>query len=264
VNIATFTVENVWAKLTTSDEGLELSTRLDKEFAYFVDGYKYMQPYKDKRWDGRKHLYSIKTRRFPSGLLDDALAQATSYGYKVVLKDNRVRPDHPVKPWNLFGAEKREHQTEAYEAAIKVGRGIIHHATGAGKTEVMAAIIQMLDLPAIVMVDQTTIAKQTRDRFAIRLGRRKRLGLIIGERKQDGDVVCASFQSLMSQYETDKENGTHHLEKWLAKFDVLCLDEAHHAKARTYQTIINLCPAYYRFGFSATPFKSGQDKKSVV
>ena len=136
---------------------------------------------------------------------------------------------------------------EAIVAALDEGRGIIHHSTGSGKTETMAAIIQMLDLPAIVMVNQATIVNQTRKRLFERLNRP--IGIITGTKKVNSDIVCATFQSLNSQLKNDQKNQTHHLRKFLSKFQVLCIDEAHHALAKTYQQVINACPAFYRFGF---------------
>jgi len=246
----TFTPGTIWCKLLADKTAFAL---LDAEFSYFMEGYQRMPAYKSKQWDGKKHLLT-KYNNFPSGLLEDAIGIVEAAGYKAVVNDGRVRPKHPLKRWNLKGADEREHQTEAYTAAIEAGRGIVYHATGAGKTEVMAGIIQMLDLPSLVLVNQTLIATQTQKRLSERLG--IRVGLLTGTKKIDGRVVVATFQTLLSQMKNDKENQTQHLKKYLNKFQVMCIDEAHHTLAATYQRVANTCEAYYRFAFSATPFKS--------
>lgn len=247
--MTTFTVENVF---TTVVGDAAVYKTLDEQFKYWVKGAEHSNLYKNGQWDGYTHLFT-RTHRFPSGLLEDALAALYNKG-RVEVKDNRERPDHPVREWNLRGAEIREHQVDAYETAIDEGRGIIWHATGAGKTEVMAAIIQMLDLPAIVLVHQKSIAEQTQKRLKERLG--VKVGLYAAGKKQDARIVVATFQSLQAQYKRDKKNQTQILKHWLNQFKVLCVDEAHHLMARTYQRIVNECDAYYRFAFSATPNKT--------
>lgn len=250
-------VENVFTTVVTED--VRVHRILDDLFKYWVKGAEHSQLYKTGRWDGFQHLYT-KTRLFPSGLLQEAVAALYNTG-RVEVKDMRERPDHPVKQWALRGAEIREHQVDAYEAAIEEGRGVVWHATGAGKTEVMAAIIQMLDLPALVLVHQKSIAEQTRDRLKERLG--VKVGLYAAGKKQDARITVATFQSLQAQYKNDKQNQTQVLRRWLNQFKVVCVDEAHHLMARTYQRIMNECDAFYRFAFSATPDKT-QDRGAYL
>lgn len=247
-----FRVDNVFTTLTTNDP--RLRDRLDDLFSYHVNGYQYTPAYRQGLWDGKRHLFA--GGKFPTGLLAAAKEVAESLGHRVTITDLRVRPTAKLpRLRGLDGVEEREYQREAVMAAIERSRGVIWHPTGSGKTVTMAAIIQALSLPALVLVDQTWIARQTYDRFRQWLPE-KTVGLVTGVKKRDGDIVCATFQALAAQYRRDRENHTSYLKQWLAKFQVLCLDEAHHARARVYQTIINLCPAYYRFGFSATPLRS--------
>lgn len=44
--------------------------------------------------------------------------------------------------------------------------------------------------------------------------------------------------------------------EWLSTFDAVHLDECHRATAKTWWPVVNAIPAYWRFGYSATPFKS--------
>lgn len=246
---ATFNVGNVFTSVVADDAAYEL---LDAAFSYFVKGAERTWQFKQKKWDGKKRLFT-KTHRFPTGLLNEAKDLLDAYTITVL--DLRVKPDHEMKKWNLFGADPREHQIDAYIAAIEQGRGVIFHATGAGKTEVMAAVTQMLDLPTLVLVNQGTPARQTAERFKLRL-QTKNVGLYAGGKKQDKKIVVATFQTLDAQAKRDKENQTQVLKSWLNRFEVLCVDEGHHLMAKTYQAIANQCDAYYRFAFSATPEKT--------
>lgn len=248
---ATFTIDNVWTRI---DADPKLIAKIDDELSYFVDGYKFMPAHK-KGWDGKRRL--LQASRFPTGLLEDAGEIATNLGYQIEVKDARVKPPENFKDFFLRGADERENQLEAVQAAVERERGIIWAGTGSGKTNVMAGIIQVLNLPAIMMVDRVDIASQTRKRWIQLLGRRD-IGIFTGSQKTDGNIVCATFKSLVSRYEQDKKDRTFHLRDWLKKFQVLCIDEAHHSMASTYFAMINECNAYYRYGFSATAEKSAE------
>lgn len=249
VTNATFTVGPVF---TTVVSDAAAYRTLDELFKHWVKGAEHSQLFKSGRWDGFTHLFT-KTHRFPSGLLNEATT-ALYNSHTVVVNDKRERPDHPVKQWNLKGAEERDYQIDAYETAIDEGRGVIYAAPGGGKTEVISAIIQMLDLPAIVFVHSKTIAQQTQQRIQQRLG--VKVGLYAGGKKTDAKIVVATFQSLQAQFKRDKANQTQVLRKWLNQFKVMCIDEAHHIGAKTFQRVANECEAFYRFAFSGTPFKT--------
>lgn len=237
------------------EEAIEL---LDEAFSYDVPNAERTNAFKMKKWDGKKHLLT-KYNNFPTGLLNDALDVFDAY--ECIIDDKRERPVHDFKPWNLQGAEEREHQMEAIMAALEDGRGIIHHATGAGKTEVMAAITQMIDLPTLVLVHQKSIAEQTRDRLKKRLGLKK-VGLYSSGKRIDAPITVATFQTLQSALDEDAaakkngERGWNRVKPWLSQFQVMHIDEAHHSSARTFNNVINATPAYYRYGFSATPMRT--------
>jgi superfamily II DNA or RNA helicase len=244
------TVNNIWTHVESDDP--DVHTLLNDEFGYKVPNAERTPAFKMKKWDGYKRLYT-RYHNFPTGLLNDAIDALDHHRVKIV--DKRVRPVHEFKPWSLHGAEEREHQTEAIVAALEDGRGIIHHATGAGKTEVMAAVIQMIDLKSLVLVHQKSIAEQTRARIKERLGLKK-VGLYSSGKRIDAPITVATFQTLQSALDEDKANKTTRVEQWMKQFDVMCIDEAHHSSARTFQNVINTCPAYYRYGFSATPMRT--------
>lgn len=119
-------------------------------------------------------------------------------------------------------------------------------------TEIMARLAKYLGLKTLFLCDQKGIAQQSAERFINRLElKTKDVGLWASGKHTDGRIVCGTFQSFSSAI----KNMTPKLRTWLESFDVLFIDETHHLTGETYQAVVDAVPAYYRFGFSATPFR---------
>lgn len=159
----------------------------------------------------------------------------------------------PVKPPRiprdlLDGAELRDYQKRAVRKFMSVRRGIIAHATGAGKSLCAAAIMKLVGGPTLVIVDTENAATQL-------VGDLKELGLeSVGQyggrrKKVRNHTVCVS-NSAYNQ--ANKRSGK--LFEFFQKAQLLVADECHHgATAKTWTKITNACPAPYRLGLSATP-----------
>jgi superfamily II DNA or RNA helicase len=52
--------------------------------------------------------------------------------------------------------------------------------------------------------------------------------------------------------------------RMLARFDALIVDETHSVSAATFFAVCEACPAYYRFGLSATPFERSDNKSAPL
>lgn len=247
MSTASLTCKNVW---TTVEAGDEVYRLLDKKLKTWVKGAERRWEYRAKKWDGYEHNFTAN-HKFRTGLVDYVKQLLEREGHTVVVSDERDRPPTDLHDIDLVDLTPRDYQLDAVDAAIKYGRGVIQHGTGGGKTETMALIAQRLGLPALMLVDQQHLASQTRDRWNFRLGRED-VGLYGAGVKVDGDIVCATFQTIRARMKANPDKTL----DWLAKFDVLFIDECHHLVASTYQSIVDKVPAFYRFGFSATPFKS--------
>lgn len=109
-------------------------------------------------------------------------------------------------------------------------------------------------------------------------------GIVGDDTYKSGLVTAALFQTLvrrlmpicvrcdaageLHQKTCNKKKGVHRcggeldftesdaVREWLASFDALHLDECHRATAKTWWPVVNAIPAYWRFGYSATPYKS--------
>ena len=147
-----------------------------------------------------------------------------------------------------FGtAELREYQADAIRRMMDRRRGFIEIGTSGGKTYVMGGAICVFPLPCAVIVHDETILKQLVSAFT-EWG--LDVGLLASGKGEDiaHDVTVCMVKTLHRRLETNDD-----VYQWWTRFvPTLMIDEGHHCKAKTYQEVLSLSPAAYRFGFTAT------------
>lgn len=228
-----------------SDEVLDTLTR------YREAGYRFKPSFRAGKWDGWSHLFSKSTRKFPAGLTDRVAKSLRDMRIDVVIQDVRKRPKVLFpESIELIGIDLRDQQLDAIEDAVNAGQGVIKAATGFGKTEVLAGLVQAIGRPTIIFINQQTLAYQTRERLAARLGRE--IGFVGDGVYQPLEVTVCMFQTAASLLQDESSRAE--FKQLLAGFDVLLIDETHHGIAKTYMKVLKLIPAFYRLGVSATPF----------
>lgn len=218
---------------------------------YRVKGYQWSRAYREGRWDGYRTLLS-RDGRFPAGLVSLVYGGLRDY-FTCNVQDLRHAPNG-ISSWKYLG-ELRFYQQEALDIALTEKRGIFDLATGTGKTEIMMAITAALGLPTIVLVSRRDLALQTLKRFRERL-RGPTIGMFGARARGDADIVIAMLQSLRSYLRNDPVEAR----SFLRKFQVMHSDEAHGLPTHTYLPVVASIPAYYRFGWSATPFKEDEER----
>ncbi len=284
----------VWAKLQTDDPGVEdAAYRL---LRFRPDGYAFMPKFKSGAWDGYISLYKGSAGTFPGGLLGRVSERLTELDVDVDIEDRTQPPlVAPELAGGINLKELRPYQIEAADCAMTAKRGVFEAATGTGKTEIMAEMIRRTACRSLIVVASRDLAWQTIERFegskrevqTLEFPNAPEHGLygIVGDDQQTpGLVTAALYQTLVrrlmpvclrcdAQGELEqrtcnvKKGGkrcggdldfteTEYVREWLASFDALHLDECHRGAAKTWWPIVNSCPAYWRFGYSATPFKS--------
>ena len=157
------------------------------------------------------------------------------------LSEERPEPAALVTP--------RPIQTEALEAirtSIADGHraGLVVLATGLGKTWLAAFHAQEAGAERVLFVaHREEILRQSRDVFR-RVMPACDAGLFTGnERTPDADIMFASVQSLGRS-----------LSRWArGHFDLIVIDEFHHAAAPTYRRIIEHFAPHFLLGLTATP-----------
>ncbi len=128
-------------------------------------------------------------------------------------------------------------------------RALLISATGTGKTYASAFAMRELGYKRVLfLVHRGQLARQTKKSYEKVFGKTVSMGLVgAGHDEYDADYVFATVQTLnrdehLFQFEPDH-------------FDAICLDEAHHVPANTYQKIMRHFTPRLWLGMTATPDK---------
>lgn len=218
-----------------------------KFFSFYQKNYQYTSKYKNGLWNGTvcfaKPIKNQKKVIIPTGLFKHA--------QRII--DFINPPEYPSFPkkerFELKNFTLRDYQKEAVDKAIEAKRGIIKLPTGVGKTVVAFEIARLTSVPTVFIVNRRDLLFQTYMRakdFGF-----KNVGIIgSGEFVPTGDFDIATIQSLfkLAGYDDDFFN----------QYQLLIFDECHHINYSaniTKKTLVRFKNAWWRFGFSATPFR---------
>lgn len=154
----------------------------------------------------------------------------------------------PKQGGAAFGLDLRDHQQEALdwlEAIRRQGKTIalLEHATGSGKTVTAIGDARRIGPRVLYVAHRKPLVDQTAREFR-RLWPDASVGRIVGGTWEPfRDVVCASIQSLANRLAELPPDA----------FRYLIVDEAHHAAAGTYQSLLGYFTPAFTLGLTATP-----------
>lgn len=144
----------------------------------------------------------------------------------------------------LPSVDLRPYQRKAVAAIRRCTQGTVVMPCGGGKTVVGAAAIAEIGREALVIVHTHDLLEQWRAMLRERL--RIEAGIVAEGVSQPGPVTVATVQTLVRLDEGDFD----HL---ASRVGTVIVDEAHHAPAVTFQTVLARLPARWRIGLTATP-----------
>lgn len=205
----------------------ELSYNTDSQAAYFAGG----------RFPKRKSLLD-KRGEFPSGLLYRVKQFLRLKGLPFNAKDTRMCPGLGTAIGLKSSITPRQSQLDAMAASLQNSQGTISMPTGSGKSLVIALIAAALGLRTLVVVPTLGIKEQ---------------------------LIKNINKTLKNSTYVQVENIDSNLLKILTNFDVLIIDEAHHAGAKTYQRLNKTAwkNIYYRFFLTATPWRTNPEENLI-
>jgi superfamily II DNA or RNA helicase len=251
--------------------------------------------FKSGKWNGKLYLFNKKNNIFPSGCLMRIKKVIEAFGYQPKLLDKRQKPDQNMflhlieeredRPGEPFGL--RDYQEEARDISTRYGSGILSCPTGSGKTTIFTSVIAKLSVaPVVIFVPTRLLLYQTKRELEEMLrdedGQRVTVG-IVGDGKVDIQpiTVCIinsalaayglKFNNSKQKCEEDKRKKIpkeeqeelsavaarrEEIQALIETAKVIIADEAHRCASDMWRQILMRCKrAYYRFGFSATPFR---------
>jgi superfamily II DNA or RNA helicase len=166
-------------------------------------------------WDGVWRKYNKNNqalrRPFLAELIE--LCKENNFPYEII--DSREKSKYPRPSIGSFdnalidGIELRENQIDALNAVSMSGdvekdliseTGMVHHATGSGKTESMAGIIKLFRCPTVIITEQVIVLDQIMKRMVLRnVVHNNDIGLFTSGFTPDNNlVIVGSIQALQT------------------------------------------------------------------
>lgn len=208
-------------------------------------------------------------RYFNDSLYRDAQQRGRDTGWEIRLWPGRVLLEYFEKlPDFPHGYEEcRQYQMQAVEAVEMSrsrggGRGLVAMATGLGKTRVAAELVAReigRERGSEVLVLAHTVPLVHQFEESLWRGLPKQIVTHIWDGRErpafrEG-VVCATFQSLLSETARRDVAG---------RFPLVIVDEAHHAAAPGYRSLLEELHPDYLLGLTATPWRGDRQLLSEV
>lgn len=207
---------------------------------------------------------SIKTWRetettleLPRGGTSRLRAIASDLGHSIKFIDQRVSFPPVAWPDPADDFELRPYQSEALLACLSRQQGIIRAPTGSGKTSIALAVAAALQQPALVIMRDSNLLSQWKERAVSQLGLSPRE---IGELRGSGRHRVGQRLTLALQQTLYSKKFP--LESVANEFGTVIVDEVQGVAASTFMKVIDVFPAKHRIGVSAD--ESRRDKREFL
>ncbi len=201
-----------------------LSYSPDKQATYFSGGYASLRYCIDKQGNfPTGHVNRVRKFIVDEGLKID--------GIKANIIDKRIESSKYTNHRAKFPFPPYLDQISATDFVVDRHRAIISAPTGAGKSYIIASVIDRLSVRTLVVVPSLSLKEQLKSSIRSIMG-------------DMSNIVVENIDSPNLKKLTD--------------FDCLIIDEAHHAASKTYQKLNKTAWAgiYYRVFLTATPFRN--------
>lgn len=244
-----------------------IANELWEEFTFFAENYKFDPRFKRKQWDGKIHLFALKSRTIYVGLLNDVVSFLEKGGYNVEF-DKSLQTDTSLDYSIIEKIKKNfvnkkfvlgDYQEELFEHACRKDRSLCVSPTGSGKALIiyMVVLFYLLNKKTkiLIVVPRTSLIMQLEEEFktyaeGTKLNIEQFIHKIYSGQDKDSNklIYISTWQSIGDMSE-----------EWYKQFDVCVCDEAHTGKAKVLREILDSCTeAKYRHGFTGTLTNEGE------
>ena len=227
------------------DDGL--SRDLFDFFSFTVPNAKFMPSVKNRYWDGKVRLFSIKTNKIYIGLLPYVDEFCRERGYDIVgindiIGEKERQPDENFIQELGLPFEPRDYQMDAFRTAVQYGRQLLLSPTASGKSLIIYLLARYYNKKTIIIVPTTSLVEQMAKDFKD-YGYDKEICKIYGGQPVfDSDITISTWQSF-SKAPKDV----------MQSFEVVFGDEAHLFKANVLKGILEkMKKTAIRFGTTGT------------
>ena len=239
-------IDEVFLKVECPDDGL--AKDLFDFFSFTVPNAKFMPSYRNKWWDGKVRLFSIKTRKIYIGLLPYIDEFCKERGYEFEGIEDVIGVKHREKCSQSWLADldlpfpPRDYQIDAFNTAVQYGRQLLLSPTASGKSLIIYLLARYYDVKTVIIVPTTSLVEQMTKDFE-EYGYKERVCKIYhGQEVFDAPITITTWQSFAK---APKEV--------LCSFDMVVGDEAHLFKADVLKGILEkMKKTAIRFGTTGT------------
>ena len=223
-------IDEVFMKVECDDG---LARDLFDFFSFTVPNAKFMPSVKNRYWDGKVRLFSIKTNKIYIGLLPYVDEFCRERGYDIIgIEDilGTKQRDKCSQSWladlNL-PFEPRDYQIEAFNTAIQYGRQLLLSPTASGKSLIIYLLTRYYNKKTVIIVPTTSLVEQMAKDFEDYGYDKEICKIYSGQPVFDSDITITTWQSF-SKAPKDV----------LESFEVVVGDEAHLFKANVLKGIL--------------------------
>lgn len=269
-------IDNRWLHLTNLTPDVE--SIIDEYFSASDPNSRYIVDSSEQGWDGVYRKYNRYKQILPKALLNDLKFLCKVKGIPYDIDDLRDPPRYPmfkeedISPDLLKGITLMEHQIDGLKACANNEIGIMYLHTGAGKTELMAAIASMMQCPTMIIAEETVVIDQIKNRLELREVVEE-VGIFYAGKTPADTLVCVGsiasimpppklsrkkneksdkFEKRKSAYQTRMANSKKY-RALASKCELLMIDEADKAVNNQYKKLVlNYTQSRYLYGFTGT------------
>lgn len=236
------TIHNSYSRITGLS--LEQEKKLRKLMSYSLNS---NQAYFSGKGYNRHISLLSKRGDFATGLMHIVLKFIKSIvSGQYTVNDLRVRPTSISGRFMLNMRHTPYYdQLQAAQACVKHHRGIISAVTASGKSVMIALTVGKLQVRTLVVVPSIELKQQLSTDMVQWFGKDK-----VGKNK---DIYIENIQALDPK-------------KPVKGYDCLIIDEFHHSASKSYRNLNKYAwnDIYYRFGFTATAYRSDDNEKLLL
>ena len=206
--------------------------KLVEHASFTVPNAKFMPSVRNRYWDGKVRLFSIKTNKIYIGLLPYVDEFCRERGYEIngisdIIGDKEREPDENfIKELNLPFAP-RDYQLDAFRTAVQYGRQLLLSPTASGKSLIIYLLARYYNKKTVIIVPTTALVEQMAKDFADYGYDKPICKIYSGKEVFDSEITVTTWQSFSKAPKNVMQS-----------FDVVVGDEAHLFKAQTLKGIL--------------------------